>query len=89
MRKEKLIEADTRKRFDMPDDQSVDWKDVGPRAVLSLIAVLYEKKLNQGKDEIEADREADEDACEMTGLTISQLGDLYDEAGLDSIRCLK
>lgn len=68
--------------FKEPDHASI-WEDVGPRAVMSLIAVLYEKKLAQGKSEQEADREADEDACEMTGISLSDLGDLYEDAGFD------
>lgn len=68
---------------ELKPEPEANWEDIGPRAVLSLVAVLYEKKLVQGKTEDEADREADEDVCEMTGLTLSQLGDLYDCAGLD------
>ena len=61
----------------------IDWSTVGPRAIFALISELYEKNLSQGKDDSAADRAADEDACELTGLTLSQLGGLYDSPGHD------
>lgn len=63
------------------EDESVNWEEAGQRAVFSLIAALYTKKLAQGKDEATADREADEEACEMTGITLGQLAYLYEQGG--------
>ena len=80
---ERLIrEIGVKEEPDTPETDDIDWSVVGPRAVFSLISMLYEKKLYLGLDENSADRESDEEACEMTGLTLKQLGDLYDSAGL-------
>ena len=78
------IESKPEMLTEAPEPEFIDWPVIGPRAVFSLISMLYEKKLYQGLDDNRADRESDEDACEMTGLTLEQLGKLYDSAGFDS-----